>query len=451
MKVSIIGTGYVGLVSGVCLSAKGHDVTCLDIRGDIVNTISTGVPHIYESGLEELLKKVIFEKKFRAELIDTKALENSQIIILAVGTPTIEGKIDLSHIVKAARITGCYLKKSTRFCSIVVKSTVTPGTTDTLIREIIEKESEMKLGEFGLGMNPEFLREGAAVQDFMKPDRIVLGYEDEKTLSQLEELYAPWDCEKLSVNCRTAEMIKYANNCLLAAQISLVNELANIASGIGGVNIFEVMKGIHLDRRWSPINDNGHRLTPEIVSYLWPGCGFGGSCFPKDVQALRNHAENVGVAPYMLSAIMKVNELQPFQVVSILENALGSSTEKSVLILGLAFKANTDDVREAPSIKIAKGLLEHNVRVYAHDPVAFPNFRKAINSEDVKFADDWKMQLTKVDAVVLVTPWPEYDALVTEPVLSELNKRFFIDARGRFAPAQFSPGCYHSIGYRSLT
>ena len=451
MKISVIGTGYVGLVTGICLSAKGHDVTCLDVRSDIVDTINSGVPHIYEKGLKDLLQQVISKKKFRARVADIKVLENSQIIILAVSTPsTEEGKIDLTNILEAARLAGRHLKNSNRFCSVVVRSTVIPGTTDTIVRQILETESKMKLGDFGLGMNPEFLREGEAVQDFMKPDRIVLGHEDEKILSHFKEMYELWDCDRLIVNCRTAEMIKYASNCLLATQISVVNELANIASGIGGVDTFDVMRGIHLDGRWNPIMDNGCRVNAGILAYLWPGCGFGGSCFSKDVQALCNNAEDVGVKPRILNAVIDVNKQQPLQVVALLESALGSLEGKSVLILGLAFKPDTDDIREAPSLKIIRNLLRHNAQVYAHDPVAWPNVKKAIDSKRLRFADNWQVQLTKVDAVVLVTPWRDYDILTSEPVFSDLNKRLFIDARGRFSLTQFSPSCYRSIGYRSL-
>src|ERR1035441_9753931 len=295
MKIAVFGTGYVGLVSGVCLAAKGHEVVCLDLRAEVVEKLNRAQPHIHEPGLPELLRRVISETRFRATLSRDDALRDASLILIAVGTPSAEGRIDLQHIATAAQQIGACLKSSGRFVAVVVKSTVVPGTTDGPVRKILEESSGKKLGQFGLGMNPEFLREGNAVADFMNPDRIVLGHEDAETRRLLGELYRPWSCEKLEVNTRTAEMIKYANNCLLATQISAVNELANLCSKIGNVDVLQVMAGVHLDKRWNPLDPAGRRVNPAILSYLLPGCGFGGSCFPKDVQALRTLGREHGL------------------------------------------------------------------------------------------------------------------------------------------------------------
>jgi UDPglucose 6-dehydrogenase/GDP-mannose 6-dehydrogenase len=322
VNVAIIGIGYVGLVTGVCLSAKGHKVTCLDINPGIVKRLNQGEPHLYEKGLRELLSSVISNGLFRAALAEPQALEGSSITIIAVGTPSVNGSIDLSSVGNAGLLFARYLKGTRRYSSVVLKSTVIPGTTDTYLRTIIEHESGMVLGEFGLGMNPEFLREGEAIEDFMEPDRIVIGYEDNTTKSLLEELYSPWGCTKLFVNTRTAEMIKYANNCLLATQISAVNELANIASAVSGVDIFEVMQGIHLDKRWSPILEDGQRVQPEILTYLRPGCGFGGSCFPKDVEALLSQARSLNAPALILEAVLEYLVLPSNRAQTISENHL---------------------------------------------------------------------------------------------------------------------------------
>ena len=286
MKIAVIGTGYVGLVSGVCLASKGHDVICLDKNKSIVSSLNSGIPTIHEKDLDQLLKSVIEQKRFFVTQDFNVALSEALVIIIAVGTPSHNGEIDLTNVLEATKEIGSYIAKKNQYVSVIVKSTVIPGTTDTHVLEVLQKSSNKSLGEFGLGMNPEFLREGNAINDFMFPDRIVLGFEDQKTLSFLEELYLPWDVDKIKVNSRTAELIKYANNSILATQISTINEIANLASEVGKIDMKEVVKGIHLDKRWNPVLKNS-RLNPEILNYLIPGCGFGGSCFTKDLQAIK--------------------------------------------------------------------------------------------------------------------------------------------------------------------
>ena len=373
MKVSIIGTGYVGLVSGVCLSVKGHDVTCIDLKKEVVESINRGESPIYEKGLKSLLESVVQKGVFRARLPEDDVMNGSELILIAVGTPSVEGIIDLYQIEQAAKLIGSYLKRSNKYCSVIVKSTVIPGTTDTLVRRVLEESSGLSLGEFGLGMNPEFLREGEAVGDFLNSDRIVMGFEDDRSRGRLDVLYKSWNCDKLYVNSRTAEMIKYANNCLLATQISAVNELANLSAAIGGIDAYEVMKGVHLDRRWNPILADQTRIQPGILTYLWPGCGFGGSCFPKDIQAIRTLGADLGLPMSVLDAVMKINTNQPLQVTHFLKRALGELEGKKIAVLGLAFKPGTDDIREAPSIPIINELIRHACVITASDPVACKN------------------------------------------------------------------------------
>ena len=244
---------------------------------------------------------------------------DADIIMVTVGTPFSNGQIDLTYVKEVAKIIGIYLKSSDQFVSVVIKSTVLPGTTDTIVREILEQYSGKKIGDFGLGMNPEFLREGNAFEDAMELDRIVFGYEDYKTLKMLRELYEPWKTDKIEVNTRTAEMIKYANNSLLATQISAVNEIANITQEIGNIDVMDVMNGVFTDKRWSPILEDGSRVYPDILKYLIPGCGFGGSCFPKDIMALKALAEKLGLEPRMLNSILETNQRQPYQIVQLLK------------------------------------------------------------------------------------------------------------------------------------
>ena len=446
MRVSIIGTGYVGLITGVCLAYKGHTINCYDINKKIVNSINDGVPPIYEKDLKKYLKVVLNKKKFNANVISEINLSKTDIVIIAVGTPSNKGKIDLTYIKKVSALIGEKIRTIDNFVSIIVKSTVVPSTTDTIVRNIIEKESYKKLGQFGIGMNPEFLREGSAIEDFMNPDRIVFGYDDKQTLKLLKKLYKPWDCDKIAVNTRTAEMIKYANNSLLATQISAVNELANIASGIKNIDILDVMKGVYLDKRWSPIISGKKRIHPDILSYLIPGCGFGGSCFPKDVEAIRAKAKDVKVDSYILDSVLKVNNNQPYQVVKLLKNNLDLRNKK-ILFLGLAFKNGTDDIRESVSMKIINILLKYDCKIFAHDPIAINNAKKELNgSKNLKYVNKWDDLISSIDILIIGTKWDEYRKLTSSIYKKEISGKILLDARRFFNPEDFPNAKYLTIG-----
>jgi len=414
MKIVIVGTGYVGLISGVCLAKIGHNVVCVDSNKDIVASLNRAVPTIHEKGLPALLKEVIDSGNFSCTNDMETALCDSEVVIIAVGTPSNNGEIDLSYVLTAVRQIGAFIKASNKYLSVIVKSTVLPGTTDTLVRNELELSSGKKFPEFGLGMNPEFLREGDAVSDFMFPDRIVLGADDDKSLNILKQIYSPWSVDLISCNTRTAEMTKYANNCMLATQISAVNELANYAAKAGGIDISKVFSGVHMDKRWNPILPDG-RCNPEILDYLLPGCGFGGSCFPKDVQALRAQGNSLGLNMSVLDAVLDVNERQPSQVKSILLDKFGSLRGKRILLLGLSFKPGTDDVRESASLKIASDLLTQDAIVFAHDPIATENFKKSLGdlAENIDFIDDWISYIDKSEIILVATNWDEYKKIST--------------------------------------
>jgi UDPglucose 6-dehydrogenase/GDP-mannose 6-dehydrogenase len=445
MNIVVVGTGYVGLISGVCLAAKGHRVACVDVDPAVVSKLNSGAPHIYERGLEPLLCEVLAEKRFSATCDLAVALDTAELALIAVGTPSVNDVIDLRYIRQVARDIGTYLKTCDRHLSIVVKSTVVPGTTDTVVRKEIEAASDKSWPEFGLGMNPEFLREGDAIEDFMEPDRIILGHEDARTLERLEALYAPWNCDKVRVNTRTAEMIKYANNVLLATQISAANEIANLSAAVGEIDALDVMRGVHLDKRWSPITGNG-RVFPVILTYLVPGCGFGGSCFPKDVQALRSLGEQYGLKMDMLNAVLAVNDAQPGQVTIILKRRLGDLGGRRCLVLGLAFKPGTDDVRESSSLKIVTNLIAEGADVAAHDPVATDNFRRALGelAAQVVFVEDWRSCLKDAEVLIVATKWDEYKELEGW----DLGGKIVIDARRLLEPTALKGADYLSIGRR---
>ena len=427
MNVAIIGTGYVGLVSGVCLASKGHQVTCYDRNNSVIKKLNSGIPSIYERGLSKLLKEVIKKKNFSVTSSLIKAISQASIIIVAVGTPSKgDGSINLGNVIKVSKKIGNFISGTNKFVTVVIKSTVVPGTTDTLIKKVIEKSSGKKLGKFGLGMNPEFLREGNAIEDFMSPDRIVLGHENSKTLKILEELYSPWKIDKIRVNSRTAELIKYANNAILATQISTINEISNLAFSIGKTNIKEVIKGVHLDKRWSPIIKKT-RINPEILKYLVPGYGFGGSCFSKDLNAIVSLGKNVKTPMKVLESVLKVNKYQPNIVNKILKKELKNLKNEKILILGLSFKPGTDDVRDSPSLKIVKNLIKKKANVFAHDPKAVEKFKNALGKQKskVKFVKKWDTMINKVKTIVLVTSWKEYLKLTNYNIKNKL----IIDAR----------------------
>ncbi|MDC3171599.1 UDP-glucose/GDP-mannose dehydrogenase family protein [Pelagibacteraceae bacterium] len=409
MKISIIGTGYVGLVTGLCLSEIGHDVICVDKEISKIKKINNCVPIIHENGITRLLKKNI-NKNFIATNNLSKAVKNSSISIIAVGTPFRNNKIDIKYVKIAAKQIGRAIKEKKEFHVIVVKSTVVPGTTDKIIKKIVEKESGMKVGlDFGLSMNPEFLREGEAVNDFMYPDRIIIGSSDVQTERILVKMYNLFKGVKIiKTNNQTAELIKYTSNSLLASLISFSNEISNLSERIGGIDIKDVMNGIYYDKRISPFIGSNKRVFPPIISYLESGCGFGGSCFPKDVKALISQGEMFNLDMSLLKAVININENQPKKMIDILKRNFKSLENIKVAILGLAFKPETNDVRESPSLKVIKNLNKYNVSINAYDPVAKNEAKKNITNKKITYKNNLKAAIKNVDAILIMTKWREF-------------------------------------------
>lgn len=412
MRVSVIGSGYVGLVSGVCLAEKGHRVTCVDIDATKVDRINKGIPPIYEEGLEQLLKKNL-GSGFQAMSNLKAAIAESEVTLIAVGTPFDGKAIDLTHVKRVAQEIGACLKDKAAYHAVVVKSTVVPGTTDTIVKQLLEQASGKRAGvDFGLGMNPEFLTEGQAIQDFMNPDRIVLGGIDERSMDVLEHLYTGFDgVMKVRTNTRTAEMIKYTSNALLATMISFSNEIANLCSALGGIDAADVMQGVHASNYLSVSTGLNRRVKAPIASFLFAGCGFGGSCLPKDVSALIAHGQQVGVSMQVLESVMKTNEQQPRRTLSILRKHFPDIRGLRVGILGLAFKPDTDDMRESPAIPIIRLLLAEKAIIKAYDPVAIPEAKRLFVGEPVEYAPSLQECISTVDAIVLVTSWKEFESV----------------------------------------
>lgn len=441
MKVTIVGAGYVGLVTGACLAARGCEVVCVDRDETKLRLIARGKTPIHEVGLEALLGQTV-GLTFSVTSDLAAAVQSADVILVAVGTPSTDQGIDLGAVRGVSEEIGRAMATVDRYQVVAVKSTVVPGTTDTVVAPLLEQASGKRLGvDFGIGANPEFLTEGQAVADFMHPDRIVVGGCDERSLDTLAALYTSFEgVDVLRVNTRTAEMIKYASNAMLAAQISFANELAELASAVGNIDIVDVMKGVHLSNYLRP-ETNGHgRVTAPLASFLEAGCGFGGSCLPKDVTALVRHGETLGCDMSVLQAVLHRNRRQSHEVVRLLRRELGPLADRRVTVLGLAFKPDTDDVRESPAFPVIRQLLDEGARVRAFDPVATDTAREALNDARIEYASSLKEALNGADGVAIVTRWREF--LDVPAILGELGSdpvvvdgRRMLDKRtvGRYA------------------
>lgn len=445
MRVSIVGAGYVGLVSGVCLAEKGHQVVCVDVDGAKVDRINQGSAPIHERGLPELLRRTL-GTTFRATTDLREAVLGTDLSLIAVGTPFADEAIDLRYIREAALQIGAVLRDKPDYHVVVVKSTVVPGTTDDVVAPLLEEASGKKAGpDFGVGMNPEFLREGEAVHDFLAPDRIVLGAMDDRTARVMAELYRSFaGVDTVRTTPRTAETIKYAANALLATMISFSNEVGNLCAGIEGVDVVEVMRGVHLDRRLSPILPDERRIVPAFTTYLEAGCGFGGSCFPKDVKALIAFGQQAGVPMRLLDAVIEVNALQPHRVLALLDKHFPALAGVEVAVLGLAFKPGTDDVRESPALPVVRELLARGARVRAFDPVAMVEAQRVLDEDPrLTFAKSLPDALEGARAVVVLTRWPEF-AELPRLLQDGPDPPLVVDGRRMLAPG--SVARYEGIG-----
>ncbi len=437
MKITVIGTGYVGLVSGTCFADLGNDVLCLDVDQAKVDLLNGGGIPIYEPGLEGLVRRNAAAGRLRFTTDVEASVAHGALQFIAVGTPPDEnGSADLRYVMSAARNIGRHM---TDYRIVVDKSTVPVGTAER-VHAVIDEELAARgvAVPFSVVSNPEFLKEGAAVNDFMRPDRIVIGASDERAIRQMRQLYAPINRnhDRLMVmDTRSAELTKYAANAMLATRISFMNELANLAEKLGA-NIENVRVGIGSDPRIG-------------YHFLYAGCGYGGSCFPKDIQALQHTAGDYGMQLSIVDAVEKVNRTQKQRILDKVRLRFGEHLDgKRFAVWGLSFKPNTDDMREAPSRVVINGLLSRGARVAAYDPAAMTEARRLFQKDRaLTFADSPLDALDGAESLIIVTEWKEFKSPDFEAIKARLKQPVIIDGRNLYDPAVMRD---HGIEYLSI-
>jgi UDPglucose 6-dehydrogenase len=416
MRIAVVGTGYVGLVAGACLAENGNEVICVDKDAAKVRVLQRGSIPIYEPGLEEMVRRNHSEKRLTFTTALARGVRNSQIIFIAVGTPTGEdGSADLQHVLGVAK----ELAQAMNGYKVIVNKSTVPVGTSGKVREIIRRETTHP---FSVVSNPEFLKQGAAIDDFMKPDRVVIGAEDPRAAELMRELYAPFTrtgAPIMMMDCASAELCKYAANAMLATRISFMNEISNVCEAVNA-NVDAVRLAVAADRRIGP-------------SFLFPGVGYGGSCFPKDVKALLRFASDRDYDFAILRAVEAVNDNQKLRLLSKMQKHFGSLKGKRLAVWGLAFKPRTDDMREAPAVPLIHGMLAAGATVHVYDPEAMDVAREIFGSK-VHYADNNYAVLSGADALALVTEWNEF----REPDYARMRKMMrtpvIFDGRNIYKP-----------------
>jgi UDPglucose 6-dehydrogenase len=409
-KICVIGTGYVGLVTGTCFADLGNQVTCLDVDAKRIDNLVNGLMPIYEPGLEQLVKQNVQAGRLKFTHDVRSALEGVEYAFIAVGTPSgVDGEADLQYVKTAAESIADLVEGS---ILVINKSTVPVGTGDWVADVIRRKRGKRPL-DFKVVSNPEFLREGSAINDFMSPDRVVLGSEDPMAANRVAALYQPLRCTIMITDLRTAEMIKYASNAFLATRISFINEIGNMCEELGA-DVREVALGMGYDKRI------GH-------AFLDAGLGWGGSCFPKDVKALEHMAVLHGTQPQLLQAVMEINRNQRRRAVMKLRKALGSLSEKTIGILGLSFKPNTDDIRDSAALEIIHLLINEGAHIRAYDPQAMENAAKILGEVDL--CESPYQVADGADALLLATEWNEFKQIDFSRIKTLLKSPIILDGR----------------------
>lgn len=435
MKIAIVGTGYVGLVSGACFAEVGIDVTCVDIDARKIENLTNGIIPIYEPGLEDLVKRNVAEGRLHFTTDLANCIDSVEVVFCAVGTPPDEdGSADLKYVREVARTFGSLIN---RFTIFVTKSTVPVGTSAIVREEISRQLNERGVDiPFEVASNPEFLKEGAAIKDFMSPDRVVIGTESERARKVMERLYRPFLLNNFRVifmDIASAEMTKYAANSMLATRISFMNDIANLCELVGA-DVNMVRKGIGSDARIG-------------TKFLYPGCGYGGSCFPKDVKALARTGRDHGYRMRIIEAVEEVNESQKSVVFDKLLGHLGELRGRRIAIWGLAFKPETDDMREAPALVVIDKLLEAGAEVVVYDPVAMDECRRRVGDK-VKYAKDIYDAANDADAIALLTEWKQFRMPSWAVVRKAMRGNLVVDGRNIYVADELADEglIYNCIG-----
>lgn len=436
MNIAIVGTGYVGLVSGTCFAEMGNTVTCVDVNEEKIQNLQEGIMPIYEPGLKEMVLQNQEDGRLKFSTSLASCIDAVDVVFSAVGTPPDEdGSADLRYVLEVAREFGRHIKKYTL---LITKSTVPVGTWAKVKKAVQEELDKRGVSvPFGVASNPEFLKEGTAIEDFMRPDRVVVGVEDDKAAALMRQLYRPFSMisDRVQIcDIPSAEMIKYASNSMLATRISFMNDIANLCELVGA-DVEAVRRGMGADDRIGS-------------KFLYPGCGYGGSCFPKDVKALIRSGAELGYRMSILESVEEVNEKQKTIPFVKLQAAMPELEGKRIAVWGLAFKPGTDDMREAPSLVLIDSLLKHGCEVSAYDPVAIDEAKRRLGETAIAYCDEMYEACVDADALVIVTDWKQF-RVPSWPVLRKTMKnRLIIDGRNLYDPAEAAREGfeYHRIG-----
>ncbi len=434
MRICVVGAGYVGLATAVMFGKLGHEVSVTDIDESRVRVVNSGKAPFYEPPLEKELARLVKAGTLSATTDVTGSVSGARFVFICVQTPSMpSGRIDTRPVKRASKEIAKALARSEEFKVVVMKSTVVPGTTDSVVGPMLEKGSGKAAGVgFGLCMNPEFLQEGSAFKDSMEPSRVVVGSKDRRSGDMLMRLYSPIKSEKVRTDLRTAEMIKYASNCFLATKISYANEIADMCVRFG-IDSETVLRAAGMDPRIGPL-------------FLKPGLGFGGSCLPKDVKALKDRAREEGYSSRLLSALLAINEHQPVEAIWLLEREIGPLSGKRIAVLGLAFKGGVDDIRETRAVPLVTELLARGARVVAFDPMAMPSFIKVMPG--IEYASSAVECLKGADGCIVQADWKEF-RLLGRKEFSGMRTPVIVDGRRCLDPAKVerAGAKYLGIGY----
>ena len=446
MNLGVIGAGYVGLTTAICLASLNHTMTIFEISKERIQHIKNKKIPFYEEGLQELLEKTIsFDKLRVADNVD-QLVKNTDGCFICVGTPNKNNSIDLSQIIESIKSVANSIKNNKKNnYVIIIRSTVIPTTTRhkifPVLKEILGKH------DFGLCVVPEFLREGKALDDFMNPGKIIIGSVDEKSKLFVNNIFDNFKNKVIiNTNPETAELIKYTSNSFFSLLISFSNEIANISEKIPGVDSYEVLRALIHDKRIMTIA-NGKKITPNLTSYLLPGCGFGGSCLPKDVQAIFQYASSNEIKTPLLNAILEINDERPNKIISLAESILGILKEKKISILGLTFKPDTDDIRSSPAISAIKIFQEKGARISAYDPMISKKNSQETKNFDFSLCTTLEECLQSSELAILFTKWSEFSSIDGNLLKKYMKNPIIIDGRGFLDKNNFEENSYYKLGY----